>query len=115
MTSLIDVIFLLLLFFMLTSTFSKFSEVELPTGGSNVAEAADRRILFLRPAKHAFLLNGQMIAASQLPETLKQNAAEKPSALLVSLTDQTTAQELVDILGVARKIADLPVSVLEAS
>ena len=35
MTSLIDVIFLLLLFFMLTSTFSKFSEVELAAEGTS--------------------------------------------------------------------------------
>ena len=32
MTSLIDVIFLLLLFFMLSSTFSRFAEVEISAG-----------------------------------------------------------------------------------
>ena len=41
MTSLIDVIFLLLLFFMLSSTFSKFSEIELTAGGSGPGRAAE--------------------------------------------------------------------------
>ena len=42
MTSLIDVIFLLLLFFMLTSTFSKFAEIELAaaTSGAGAATGA---------------------------------------------------------------------------
>ena len=40
MTSLIDVIFLLLLFFMLTSTFTRFSEVELTAAGSGTPRVA---------------------------------------------------------------------------
>ena len=49
MTSLIDVIFLLLLFFMLTSTFTRFSEVELTAAGSGTPpQAPTEAPLFLR-------------------------------------------------------------------
>ena len=63
MTSLIDVIFLLLLFFMLTSTFSKFSEVPLAAAGSGaVAQASDAKPVFLQLGPDTLRLNGDEIA-----------------------------------------------------
>ena len=57
MTSLIDVIFLLLLFFMLSSTFSKFSEVELSGTAGAGGQASDRPPLFLQLGVETLRLN----------------------------------------------------------
>lgn len=113
MTSLIDVIFLLLLFFMLSSTFSRFSEVEIIAGGGQgVTENPPASILFLRLSEDGMLLNGQPVPIEALAGRL---AEIEDASLLVSATSSATAQALADVLVVARTVSSLPVTVLESS
>ena len=83
MTSLIDVIFLLLLFFMLSSTFSKFAEVELTAGGAGAATSSTARPLFLQLGPETARLNSAELALEALPEALaerpKIHLAERPA------------------------------------
>lgn len=109
MTPLIDVIFLLLLFFMLSSTFSSFAELELTQAqaGPAGAEAAGAPRLFLQLGETRLLLNGA-------PVTLEDLAArELAGQLLVSLDADASAQRLVDLLVRLRGRAGLSVTVLE--
>lgn len=105
MTSLIDVIFLLLLFFMLSSTFSRFAEVELSAAGGG-STAADRPPLFLQLGPEALTVNGssQSLAKLTLPEG--------SSRVLVALKADVTAQRLTDLLVALRSIGGLSVTVL---
>ncbi|HEY9038882.1 MAG TPA: biopolymer transporter ExbD [Roseovarius sp.] len=103
MTSLIDVIFLLLLFFMLSSTFSKFSEIELTAGGSRPAEAHNTPLLFLQLLPDDLRLNGQSLALDALPPALAQPEGElPPRTLLISLSGDVTSQRLTNLLAVLR-------------
>ena len=52
MTPLIDVIFLLLLFFMLSSTFTRFSDVEMEIGGGGGGATTVDGAAFLRLARN---------------------------------------------------------------
>ena len=117
MTSLIDVIFLLLLFFMLSSTFSKFAEVELSAAGSGAgAVQGETRPMFLRLGAEGLSLNGREVALDALQEMVRgemPEAGEQP--LLVSLQDGVNAQRLIDLLGVLRGVGNLSVTVLGAS
>jgi biopolymer transport protein ExbD len=117
MTSLIDVIFLLLLFFMLSSTFSKFAEVELSAAGSGAgAVQGETRPMFLRLGAEGLSLNGREVALDALQEVVQgemPEAGEQP--LLVSLQDGVNAQRLIDLLGVLRGVGNLSVTVLGAS
>ncbi|MEP5730423.1 MAG: biopolymer transporter ExbD [Sulfitobacter sp.] len=113
MTSLIDVIFLLLLFFMLTSTFSKFSEVELSADGSGAVVSSDSPPLFLQLDERALRLNGdpltlETLAGSPLAE------AEDGTSLLISLGSGVNAQRLTDLLVALRDLPALRVTVLGA-
>lgn len=111
MTSLIDVIFLLLLFFMLTSTFSKFSEVELSAAGSGSVVGRDVRPIFLQLGPETVRLNGQPVMLDALAaSTLSE--AEEGTTLLVSLGAEVNAQRLTDLLVVLRGLPALRVSVL---
>lgn len=101
MTSLIDVIFLLLLFFMLTSTFSKFSEVELSAAGGGAALAPGDKPLFLQLGAEGLTLNGDALELAGLAAALPE-AAEPPVPLLISLREGVTAQRLTDLLVVLR-------------
>lgn len=117
MTSLIDVIFLLLLFFMLTSTFSKFSEVELTAGGAGQgAETANVPPLFLQVDEDVLALNGETVAMETLEASLTGIVPEgEAQPVLVSLRDGVTAQRLTDLLVVLRAMPGLRVTVLGAA
>jgi biopolymer transport protein ExbD len=111
MTSLIDVIFLLLLFFMLTSTFSKYAEIELSGAGYAVAAASDQPPLFLQLGAGTLRLNGDPLNLARL-DTSALSQARAGTVLLVSLGEGVTAQRLTDLLNALRGFSTLNVSVL---
>ncbi len=108
MTPLIDVIFLLLLFFMLSSTFSKYGEIELSnaTGGGTASEAQAERH-FVQLGAERLDLNGAPITLNELGDQVETGQ------VLVSLDPDTTAQRLVDLLVRLRGRDGLSVLVLE--
>lgn len=109
MTSLVDVIFLLLLFFMLTSTFSKFSEVTL-SAASGGGDETGQTPIFLQLFEDRLTVNGQVQALDALALE-----PEDGQALLVSLKAGVTAQRLTDALVALRRYPKLTVSVLGPS
>ncbi|WP_170550152.1 biopolymer transporter ExbD [Ruegeria atlantica] len=108
MTPLIDVIFLLLLFFMLTSTFSKYGEIELSaaTAGSASANTPKDRA-FVQLGEERLVLNGTPVTLADLTTQVTTGQ------VLVSLDPDTTAQRLVDLLVLLRGREGLSVLVLE--
>lgn len=111
LTSLIDVIFLLLLFFMLSSTFSRYAEIEL-VAAAPAADAAEAPPLFLRLAPGELSLNGEIVALGALAERLAQQAEGETRQVLVSLGEGTRAQRLADLLGVLRGVPGISPTVL---
>ncbi|MAP14035.1 MAG: biopolymer transporter ExbD [Oceanibulbus sp.] len=112
MTSLIDVIFLLLLFFMLTSTFSKFAEIELAAATSGAGAETGVKPFFLQLTTEGLRLNGDALAFDALTASPLAEA-EKGTPLLVSLGAEVEAQALADLLIALRALPGLSVSVLE--
>ncbi|QFU08748.1 Biopolymer transport protein ExbD/TolR [Rhodobacteraceae bacterium THAF1] len=114
LTSLIDVIFLLLLFFMLTSTFSRFAEVDLTAAAAGGGASAETPPLFLRLGADSVTLNGKLVDLNVLARVLISEDAA-PRSLLVSLGPSVTAQRLTDLLGVLRDAPGIVPTVLGAS
>lgn len=110
MTSLIDVIFLLLLFFMLTSTFSRFSEVDLPLAGAGTPQEA--AVFFLRVGEDTMSLNGQTTDEETLRASVIAAPQDKSVSLIVSTSNAASAQKLVDILGAVRSLERLSITLL---
>ncbi|MEX0283307.1 MAG: ExbD/TolR family protein [Paracoccaceae bacterium] len=108
LTPLIDVIFLLLLFFMLTSTFSTFGEIELSqaTGGTGTSDTPGERV-FLQVGPDRLALNGKPTVLEELSDQIEEGQ------VLISMDDETSAQSLVDVLVTLRGRDDLTVTVLE--
>ncbi|MDW3222978.1 MAG: biopolymer transporter ExbD [Paracoccaceae bacterium] len=108
MTPLIDVVFLLLLFFMLTSTFSSFGEIELnqATAGPPTQGTAPERF-FVQLGSSRLVLNGATIALDELAEQVAIGQ------VLVSLDPDVSTQRLVDLLVRLRGRETLSVLVLE--
>ncbi len=108
LTPLIDVIFLLLLFFMLTSTFSTFGEIELSSarkGSGAAVETVERH--FVQLGAERLTLNGQPVSLEDIV------SAVDSGQVLVSLDADTTAQRLVDFLHRVKAREGLNVLVLE--
>lgn len=105
LTPLVDVIFLLLLFFMLSSTFSRYGEIEVSAatgGGTAPAEGAQ----FLQLGEERVRLAGREVAFDALPDALAG------TILLVSLDDDVTSQRLIDLMALLRPVPDLTLTVL---
>lgn len=112
MTSLIDVIFLLLLFFMLTSTFSKFGEVELMAAGQGT-RMQERQKLFVSLGADRVMLNGQEADLHRIADLVRLQPQDGSGHLvLISPDDSATAQRLVDLLTALRQVEGLQTVVL---
>ena len=113
MTSLIDIIFLLLLFFMLSSTFSRFADVELgATGGGNPGAQASKPA-FLKLTAERLLLNGTALSKETLPAEIERlRSVSGVNALILSVDDTATSQQLVDVLMIARRSPDLSLQIV---
>lgn len=113
MTSLIDVIFLLLLFFMLTSTFSKYAEVELLSAGAGPVAAHKQAPIFLRLSTESLSMNGNPQTLEALDASLATAMGEAGEQMvLVSLDDAVSSQRLIDLLAVLRGIRGIKAQVL---
>ncbi|MEM6276250.1 MAG: biopolymer transporter ExbD [Pseudomonadota bacterium] len=110
MTSLIDVIFLLLLFFMLTSTFSRFGEIPISLGGAGGGAGAEVERVFVRLSEAGATVNGQNVEADGLVAAVTQ-FGDGPQVLLTA-TEDATAQALADALYTLRGLSGAQIVVL---
>lgn len=105
LTPLIDVIFLLLLFFMLSSSFSKFGEVELQVAGSGASNVQRTDLVFLRLSEDSLSVNGTKVLIENLALTI--GSAEQ--TLAVSVRPNVTAQRMTDLLVAMQGLPDATV------
>ena len=113
MTSLIDIIFLLLLFFMLSSTFSRFADVELgASGGRDPARQASVPA-FLKLTADRLLLNGSELTSQTLVGEIERLKSESGvDAVILSVDETASSQQLVDTLLVLRRSADISLQIV---
>lgn len=114
MTSLIDVIFLLLLFFMLSSTFSKFAEIDVPVSGGAVAPGSDIQQGFLKVENDRLLLNGVVTRPDELRQAVIEKSQGTTLSLIVSLGATSTAQTLTDLLATLRGLETVRLTLIGA-
>jgi len=115
LTSLIDIIFLLLLFLMLTSTFSKFSEIELSVATTAAKNKVSENILFLRVSAVRIDLNSGEVEMNSLAKSIKSFTQNAKASLVISMDQDVTSQRLVDILGIVANIEGLSVNLIGSS
>ncbi|MHC0053618.1 biopolymer transporter ExbD [Actibacterium sp. D379-3] len=112
MTSLIDVIFLLLLFFMLSSTFSRYSQIDLAVVRRGMAEPSGTRPIFLRLTGAGLSLNGRALSSGDAATAIAAMRDTGQARMLLSVGADATAQQLADALLVLRAVPDATLSVI---
>jgi biopolymer transport protein ExbD len=111
MTSLIDVIFLLLLFFMLSSTFTRFAEVEFSAGRAGAMAPGTVPDVLLRLSDGTWSVNG--IASDEdggIAELRRLEEAGARTAVLL-VRSEMTSQDLVSAVERVRRETGLALSV----
>ena len=120
LTSLIDVIFLLLLFFMLSSTFSNYGEIPFVAATSGDMAPAPRPAplseppLFLRLDGEALTLNGVPVALADLSAQVSAQSGETATPqVIVAVAGDATSQGLVDVLARLAQVSGAQVTVVD--
>ena len=120
---LIDVVFILLLFFVVTTTFTRETQlkVDLPEAVSgNPPQAEERTLEILIGADSSFALNGRQLARhdlSSLMAALQQESQGDASLpLVISADAQATHQAVITAMDAAGKLgfAHLRITTVEA-
>jgi biopolymer transport protein ExbD len=109
LTPLIDVIFLLLLFFMLSSTFSRFSQVPVEGGAAGGGDG-DRPDAMISVRADQVRLNGEGIEAGAIAARLAELSELGAKNLVILVEPGATSQDFVSVLE-ATSASGLKVSV----
>lgn len=105
-TSLIDVMFLLLIFFMVSSTFKTEHaiDVTLPEAGTSSAQETNVHEILIS-AEGAFYLDGEALGEERLESELLRIKNEEPLSNVVVRTDEeASAGRLVAVFDLFRKL-----------
>lgn len=105
MTSLIDVIFLLLLFFMLSSTFSKFGKIDLVTSTSGASTSPTTPPVFVQRSSETITVNGEHMALEQAMETIARLQQKGAETVLLSIKEDLSSQILIETMVSISKAA----------
>ncbi|MEM9403908.1 MAG: biopolymer transporter ExbD [Pseudomonadota bacterium] len=111
-TSLIDVIFLLLLFFMLSSTFSRFSEIEITTAESSAegtSGSSEQTGLVVQTV--GVRLGEESVVDDDLVVRLSSLRMSGATALTVTPADDVVTQRLIDVLVLTARVPGLEIYV----
>ena len=104
LTPLIDVVFLLLLFFMLASSFERFAEIELQAARAGAADPLAARPVFIRLHADGRLdVDATDTALTALQANLDTFVRRGRKAAVVQVRDGVPAQRLVDVLERIRR------------
>ena len=107
MSSLTDIIFLLLIFFMLTANFVRVDNVELPKSDSKTVAPTDIAVTIQKDGK--FILNGEEMRMSRLGRGVRQALAEstvgkKNATLTIVAEVGVPFEKVVEVMNIAKDL-----------
>jgi len=96
LTPLIDVVFLLLVFFMLASTFLKFGTVKIDTAGTGGSKADLSKIVLVHVApERRYRVSGREVRETDLPGALGGLISQGRTEAVIVMHRDTTVDDLV--------------------
>lgn len=117
LTPLIDVVFLLLIFFMVSTTFTKEThlQIDLPEAGGEISAAQAKIIEVVIGIDGDYSVNGQNLINSQ-PDTLRRAIVDQASdnrklPFIISADAETPHQAVVTAMDVAGKLGFASLSI----
>ena len=109
-TPLVDVDFLLLIFFMVSTTFDRQSElnIELPEANGEITESEKKDIEIFIKEDGKYIINGQVLINSKI-DTLIRNLRQESDGdegirVIISADKQSTHQAVMTAMDAARQV-----------
>ncbi|MDR0275880.1 MAG: biopolymer transporter ExbD [Burkholderiaceae bacterium] len=104
----IDVLLVILIFLMLTTTYSKFTELQLTLPAANADAAKDRphEVIIAIAADGRYAVNQEQVegrGVAALTAAIRAAAPDKDSTVIISADAQTTQQAVITALEAARR------------
>jgi biopolymer transport protein ExbD len=106
----IDVLLVVLIFLMLTTTYSKFTEMQLklPVADTEAQRDYPREVLVAVSSDGRYMINKQPVSGRS-PEALAQSLAEaakagKDSVVIISADATATHQSVITVMEAARRV-----------
>lgn len=116
LTPLIDVVFILLIFFMLASSFQDWRTIDLSAPAQAGAGNAMEGALLVEVRPQGLRLGGQPVSRAALAAQVKQRIAESPERkVLVQAAQGVPLQRAVDILDLLAATGAADLSLIRAS
>ena len=104
LTPLIDVVFLLLVFFMLASTFLRLQFLPIDTGGPGAAPSDLRESVLVRVGASGVIdINGEPVGLADLAARLDEWAGQGAERAVVRVMGEARTEDLVRVLEQARQ------------
>ncbi|MBF0611401.1 MAG: biopolymer transporter ExbD [Magnetococcales bacterium] len=106
-TPLVDVVFTLVIFFMITTTFSSVSgiKMDLPEASTTEAAKTDKQVTVTVSRAGQFFIQGESVAEDQLEPRLLNAVKGEPNQLIVVQVDKESHFDpVVKVLDTARKL-----------
>jgi len=100
LTPMIDVVFLLLVFFMLASRFGTDMTLPLTVAGQGGGYSGPPRLVDISP--EALSLNGSPIAPEALAEALAALTEDPGDAIVLRARDEATLQQVISVMDVLK-------------
>ena len=103
-TSMIDVIFLLLIFFLVTSTFSEQPglKIELPSVRGSATSTAEQLVLYVTQSGNIFL-NQHQVSRAELPDRLRRAARKERLTLLLKADRRASYGLIVELMDLTHR------------
>ena len=116
LTPLIDVVFLLLIFFMVSTVFVDFKrqmDISLPSSKKSVPDAAPKPIKLEITFDKQIFLNGKKIYLDRLEQTLLKIDLSKKKAAIIRADKHLPYGEVIKVMGILQsaKVFDISVAV----
>jgi biopolymer transport protein ExbD len=104
MSSMTDLIFLLLIFFMLTSSFITPSglPVSLPSSKASTIEVQKVSVTITKELK--FYVNDKLVSKSSLENELKRSLNTQEGAVILHIDESVPTREMVYVAGIATSL-----------
>jgi biopolymer transport protein ExbD len=105
----IDVLLVILIFLMLTTTYSRFTElkINLPTANANSAKQRPKELVVVVTADGRYMVNRQLVqgrSVELLAAGLQQaSSGQKDSIVIVTADASATHQSVINVMDAARR------------
>jgi len=110
LTPLIDVVFILLLFFMLSSNFTRWHQINLQSATSSESQTPELRILKIESNQGELSFNGNRLSMNNADSIQKFVAENKQATIVITVVEGIKIQVMVNLLDQLKRAGATRVS-----